>query len=371
MKKILKNLIDRLPLLNWIVFESKPDFSDNTKYVFMEMINRKLYKKYKFIWLVSDPESAALPKFPNTIYVKEGSRRARFYLNLSKALISCNEVHTSFRQKQYLLFLGHGTAIKSVKAYYNLPDRVDNFLVASEGTVELLANELNAPIEKAVVLGYPRNDEFSRPERDLKPLFPDKDFEKIIIWYPTFRQHKNGQLKSRGSSLPIIHDREIAEKVNEFAKERKILIVLKPHFAQDVSEIKDLGLSNIVFINDKFYVDNNITSYEFVAASDALITDYSSIYYDFLLKDKPIAVVWEDLEEYKENPGIAVDLDVYLAGAEKVYNLPDMLTFLNNLATANDILKAERAKVCDLVNISRDGKNSERVTDYIIKKISK
>lgn len=369
MKKILKKLLNILPLMNWIVFESKPDYSDNTKYVFEEMIKRGLNKKYKFIWVVSDPENKNLKSFDNTVYVKEGSIKAKMYLFLSKANITCNAVYGSFRKGQYSLFLNHGTTIKSLKEYYALPENVDNYLVASEGTLELMSRELNAPMENAIALGYPRNDEFARDEREIKSLFADKEFEKIVIWYPTYRQHKNGKVTSKGSSLPIIHDQAAAQKVNDFAKEKGILIVLKPHFAQDVSDIKDLNLSNIIFINDEFYRKNNITSYEFVAACDALITDYSSIYYDYLLKDKPMAVVWEDLEEYREFPGFAVDLDEYLKGAEKVYNLEDMLKFLENLADSDDVLKNERNEVCDLVNISRDGKNSERVVDFIISKI--
>jgi len=45
---------------------------------------------------------------------------------------------------------------------------------------------------------------------------------------------------------------------------KKSLIVLKLHFVQDVSYVKDLGMSNIRFINDEFYVDNKISSYEFI-----------------------------------------------------------------------------------------------------------
>ena len=68
-------------------------------------------------------------------------------------------------------------------------------------------------------------------------------------------------------------------------------------FRQDISYIQKYALSNICFIDDAFFRRNNITSYEFVGSCDALITDYSSIYFDYLLCGKPAAVIWEDIEE--------------------------------------------------------------------------
>ena len=43
-------------------------------------------------------------------------------------------------------------------------------------------------------------------------------------------------------------------------------------------------------INDSFFIDNDITSYELLAACDSMITDYSSVYFDYTLCDKPIGL---------------------------------------------------------------------------------
>ena len=99
--------------------------------------------------------------------------------------------------------------------------------------------------------------------------------------------------------------------------------MLKPHFAQDVSKIKSCNLSNIKFIDDQFFIENNITSYEFIANCDALISDYSSVYYDYLLCDKPIGLVWEDFHEYKNTVDFAVDMEYYMKAGEKIYNIED------------------------------------------------
>ena len=159
-------------------------------------------------------------------------------------------------------------------------------------------------------------------------------------------------------------------ELNDLAKQMDVLLVLKPHFAQDLSKIKTLDLSNIRFIGDDFFQQHNTTSYAFVAGCDAMITDYSSIYYDYLLCDKPIGLVWEDIDEYRQNPGFAVDLDEMGKGGVKIYNLEQFKEFVKDVATDRDSCADERRRLRDLVNYSTDGKNTQRVTDFIITKAS-
>ena len=86
------------------------------------------------------------------------------------------------------------------------------------------------------------------------------------------------------------------------------------------------------------------------------------------MRDKPIGVIWEDIEKYKEDPGFALDLDYYLKGAEKIYTIDELCQFVEEVARGEDKLCNERREIRDIVNSSIDGKNTERVVDFIIKK---
>ena len=194
------------------------------------------------------------------------------------------------------------------------------------------------------------------------------DYKKIIVWYPTFRQHKNGLKTNSANALPVLHDAQNAVALNETARKYGVLVVAKPHFAQDLSYIKQYDLSNIVFIDDDFFVKNNLSSYEFVGSCDGLITDYSSIFFDYLLCDKPVAVIWEDIDDYRNNPGFAMDPEVYMAGSHKIYTLEDFEDFLRSVAAEEDPYKEERRKLNALLNYAADGKNTQRVTDFIVEK---
>ena len=185
MKNIIKKLISLLPLLNVIIFESAPDLSDNTKAVFDEFIRRGLNKKYKCVWIVKG-DCSGYPKLKNVVYVKAWSFKYRIYHLFSKCNICCNEWISTFRKGQTSFYLSHGTTIKKLKGYYNMPKNIDYCLSASEGVEFLCESEFGAPKDKIVSLGFPRNDILTNANGDLKPMFSDAEFEKIIVWYPTY-----------------------------------------------------------------------------------------------------------------------------------------------------------------------------------------
>lgn len=370
MRKLYCKLISMLPVGKYIIFESVPDLGDSTKPVFDEMIKRGLNQKYKIVWWVQDKKDVRLPQFENVRYVDNttivNKRIFQYYRTRAKCFIFCNKLLSKDDSRTQSFYITHGTAIKSIKAYYHAPTDLDYCFVTSQQVVELMADQNSVPLEKMVALGYPRNDALTNSRVDLHSILK-RDFDKVIVWYPTYRQHRNSRVQLTGDSLPIIHDTMKAKRINKILAQNRILIVIKPHFAQDISYVKDLNLSNIMFIGDDFFVDHGVSSYGFVGNCDALLTDYSSVYFDFLLCDKPIGLVWEDIDSYRENPGFAIDLDYYMKAGEKIYNEEDFVRFAEDLANGNDRLKTERAEINAWANYAADGKNAERVVDFIVK----
>ena len=278
-----------------IIFESMPDFADNTYPVFEEMVKRGFAERYTLVWSchkkqskISDMEGLRYI-YPLSKSLKERVRVA-YYMACAKCMICCNRFLVPWKKDQTSFYLSHGTPMKSVRGYYTLPEEIHYCLAASAGVSDIVAYQFCIDKERVFSLGFPRNDTLVRSCEPVKEML-GTNCKKVIVWYPTFRQHNNGLKAGSGKALPIIHDPESAVVLNEFAKQMDVLLVLKPHFAQDLSQILELGLSNIRFIGDDFFRKHNTTSYAFVASCDALISDYSSIYYDYLLCDKPIALV--------------------------------------------------------------------------------
>lgn len=366
-KMCITKVLCLFPLRNIIMFESKPDCVGNTKPVFDELVRRGYNRKYRMIWRLNDTSSKDHEKIHNVRYIREGRR---LYLNYyyAKLFISENSYFNKTRKNgQYMIHLTHGGALKNVTRHYSVPDYVDEIVTFSRYLLEADAKNNGFPVERISPIGYPRNDVLLGEGRDLHPLFPGRDFNKVIYWLPTYRQHNRlkGNVFSE-ISIPVIYNPDNARLVNDIAKENKVLIVVKPHFAQDVSLITALEMSNIVFINDGFLRNHGLLNYDLLCSSDALLTDYSSVYYDFLLKNRPIGLCWEDFEDYREREGFAVDIDKIMAGGEKILSAEDLCSFIKRIGAGEDVLGEQRNAVRDLIFEDPCQRSTERVTDRIV-----
>lgn len=369
---VIDNIISKIfllfPLKDTIFFESVPNLSDSPKCIFDELIMRGYNKKYKMIWWLYDDNYSPSKEIENVVYLKNNANRLlkNYYEYTSKCLICGNRFLEAHSKGQISFYIVHGSPLKKTSEYYNLPKGISYLFTAAKEFDEEQMKQFRAPIEKAISLGLPRNDVFANKENLLFDSLFGKKYRKVIVWYPTFRQHKSGANTGCTNALPIIHSSKIANELNEYLEGLNILLIIKPHFAQDTNKLETLDLDNIKLINDDFFVNHRISSYQFINACDALISDYSSVYYDYLLCDKPIGLVWEDIDEYKSNPGFSVDIDYFCKGGEKIFSLDDFKTFVDHISLGIDELRDERHEINALVNYSSDGKNTERVTNKIV-----
>ncbi len=364
-KKIILKLLTFLPLRNIILFESKPCFTDNTIMVYNELVKRGINKKYKLIWAVKEDISTFQYSYVN---IKSQRLKYMYYCNTAKLMISGNEFIEKKRDKQYYLHLSHGAALKNCSGYYRLPKFVNNAVSYSDYLAEFDAINNKCDISKMLNLGYPRNDLLFDKRIDLHKYFKEYKFSKAIYWMPTFRQHNCGDIHS-DISMPIIYNENIANQINDFARDRNVLVIIKPHPVQDVSKITAMNLSNLVFIDNSFLADNNLENYVLLGSCDAMLSDYSSVYYDYLLTDKPIGLCWDDFDTYNKTVGFTVDPHFILAGGEKIYNADDLNAFIDRLSKGEDVLRQKRREIKDLVHKHTDNQSTKRVADFIENKL--
>ena len=371
LKQSIENLTNSFPYKNLILCESVPDYSDNTKKVFDELIRRGVNQKYTFMWVCKNPESVAplkaqLSDIPNVKVIYRHTRPFKYYYRkVARYFLMCNLVLDSARPEQVYINLAHGAAFKNCAGKYFMGNTCQKAIVMSLGDYIAKYDAINISVseEEMVPLGYPRNDDLLTTRCDTHRLF-DVAFDKIIYWLPTFRQHKFG-IEYSSISVPFIHDEQEAKRLNAALQEQKVLLVLKPHPQQDVSKISNLYLSNIVLIDNDFLDSHGVSNYELLGACDALLTDYSSVYYDYLLCDKPIGLGWEDFEEYNTNEGFTVDPDFIMKGGEKLYTTDDLICFTQRIASGEDILQKERRELASLIHNHLDAEATRRVTDYV------
>lgn len=375
-KGILKKLMDFVPLKNKVILESNPDMADNTYYLYKKILEKGYNRKYKLIWLVNNPKEFNNINIKN-VYFKEWEPKNpikkldnRWLLYTAKYVIVCNKYIEKRRKNQTVAALGHGTILKSVKQHKMIGKDCDFTLCPSEFFIPIYCDQLKLNRSQLVLSGYPRNDMLSVGGSISRLLRCNED-TKYIIWMPTFRKQKNsGRVDSSFSfplGIPIIYNVQELKSINKFLKKCNIVMLLKLHPAQDTSVIRASSYSNFLILDDAALKEHGITLYEILSDTAALITDYSSIYYDYLLLHKPIGITLDDYQEYKECNGFSFSNILDILKGEYIYNIIDLERFISNVELGNDVMREEREKVNRMANKYQNGEYSQMVLDYLVK----
>ena len=373
-KKLYYFICFFLPIKKRIVFESNPEFSCNTLPVFKEMMKRGIDKEYEIYWLVENKEKykndKSSVKYLNYCEKGIGTLKLKYILATSKALIFANRFLTKYKKDQLVVNLMHGSPLKRTDGYVE-HDTCDYVITQSSFFNKVVSDSLQVPIEKMVALGFPRTDILKYNTGLLNSLGISKN-KKVIVWMPTFRKNKNtgvefGSLNSLG--VPLLDSVEKFEQLNKMLEENNVLLLVKLHPAEDTTNMTLTDYSNICFMSDKDLDKKGVTVYGLLAESDALITDYSSVYYDYLLTDKPIGLVVDDLVEYGRRNGFVYGEYKEFVKGFYIESLEDFFTFVYNIEHNIDSNKEERQWAIDCYCEYKDFKSTNRVVNFIMEKL--
>lgn len=232
----------------------------------------------------------------------------------------------------------------------------DYATVSSEDVRKHYAEAFNMNIENIIPVGVPRADFFfderkvNETKNKIYSLFPDLKDKKVILYAPTFR----GFGKTRKSFNIEFDFNKIAKNISD-----EYVIALKLH--------PSVELSNIIIDDDNSKKVVNISSYsdanDILTVTDLLISDYSSIVFDYSLLNRPMIFFAYDLEEYRSDRDFYYDYEEFVPGPIAKTN-DEIISLINDW-------KFDLQKVEDFSNkffVSRDGKNTERFIKEILLK---
>ena len=232
---------------------------------------------------------------------------------------------------------------------------------------ELLADSymLDFPNNRMISIGFPVHDIlYSNNSGDLSKL-TETQYKKVILWMPTFRKSVNGRndLKyEQKYGIPIINSIENYEKLNQLLVKENVLLIIKIHPMQDLREIKLPSLSHIRILDGKSVKELNIDNYRLMKDTDALISDYSSVAYDYLHLDRPIGYTMDDADDYV---GFIVDNpQEYIAGPI-IYCYNDLCNFIKSVINNEDLYIVERQKLFNKIWEYKDGNSSHRLAKHM------
>ena len=372
-KKAIKKIVNMSIPLNKkvIVFESLNDFDCNSGAIYNYMIDQGLNKKYKIIWLLKNMNNDIKIK-PKNVYSMsffgEKKLHEKFLLKRAKYLVWDNVPIEKTNKKQISIYLTHGfPAIKNVKGIINIPDSCNYFLITNKNLESHARKQFSVSSKtKFIYAGLPRNDYLLSKNNEIEKLTKEK-YKKVIIWMPTFRKAKNSNRndskKKFKLGIPLLSSIEEIKQLNNLLKSNNSLLIIKIHNGQDTSIIKINSQSNIIIMTSETEKKLKINLYKLLANTDALLTDYSSVAYDYLLMNKPIGYIVDDIKDYKL--GFAFEnITEYMPGTHiETYN--QLLDFIDNIFNNVDEYKKERKKVLNKINQFQDNKNQERIFKLI------
>ena len=154
------------------------------------------------------------------------------------------------------------------------------------------------------------------------------------------------------------------KKLQKILALRHITLIIKPHPSQDMDVFKAIESNNIKVFENKTLSDNDIEPYTLLGSADALVTDFSSVYFDYLLVDRPIAFELSDKKTYDKGIGFIFDRPLDYMPGHKIYNIDDFVKFIDDIANDKDPCGKERNKLKELNHKYQDGHSTERVLSH-------
>ena len=257
---------------------------------------------------------------------------------------------TGLHKKRLIINLWHGVPLKKIalldpnlkkaaRIYFKkiFSENYTCILTTSHELIPLMARSFAVSEDKIKVWGQPRNDGLFQKNdcrEILGQLFPDlPEYTKTVLYAPTFRDYGQVQL------FPF---KDFDQKQLEaFLDEKNMLLFIRTHVAEQGSAAPYLG-KRIRFLGNEQAED--VTG--ILNIFDCLITDYSSIYIDYLLTDKLMIFLPYDRQQYLDGRGMNFDYDDVTPGPKpETFN-----DFLDALSPKEDFWKSERTRVNRLFN---------------------
>lgn len=307
---------------NWVFLESffGKNYSDSPKYIY-EYLSKEYPGKFRFIWVI-DKKGTKIP-YKHT-KVRRFSYRYAYYLARSKyyVLNSRQPEWVVKREGNIFLQTWHGTPLKKLvfdqedvssatpryKAQVYKQSRAWDYLIA--------ANYFSGEVFKRCFIfnktmletGYPRNDILHAPNKEeiaakIKKKLGIPADKKTILYAPTWRDDEfygKGQYK-------FALQMDLRKMREELGSE--YVILLRTHYfiadSLDVTGVEDFAynLSKYDDISELYLI------------SDILITDYSSVFFDYANLKRPMLFFTYDLEKYRDVlRGFYIDIEEELPG---------------------------------------------------------
>ena len=367
-----------------IMFASHPDYSGNAKALYEYV--KKSRKDCNTVWVSYEDDTYIQMKLRNINCVRYDTKD--FYEAFDKTnivIFTHDELIKLKKENQIYIYLDHGKGCKKIGYFLNkknmafgdfeylnkMYDSVD-YIICSSALCKLFYHvAYDISMDRVLDIGTPRTDFLYQKdcEKKIQKLcdIDLKKFSKIILYLPTIRngigRNNDGNFNNNILNLENYDD----DLLNEYLKKHNYLLIIKFHpFEKNVK--KKENYSNIIYINEELSKKNLISLPEYISTVDLIIGDYSSAHIDYLILDKPICFLCNDIEEYSLNRGILLDNFNFWFPGPLIKTFENLKVEIDNLIKNKDYYSKERKMFVDLMFYKTKKDNCKRFCQYFFDK---
>lgn len=359
------------------VFESAPDFADNSRGFWEYLKNNENVDTF---WCVRDENMCRRMQEKGIRCALFGTDEANEMIEQADCFITSSfEFAYAKRKNQIHVSAWHGFPLKLIGYFDSASPNTDfmnlkvitaqsDIITATSRTCQLnMSGMLSVDPNKVKVTGFPRNDLLytENGKENLKKLLNVDLNCKFIFYLPTMRKGLKDEGKQFEDNIFNYDDYDV-QALDAFLAENNAYIVSKFHFAdQEYYKKNNFEIPKRMILLDTSTLNEQLlTIYHIMNAFDVLITDYSSVYVDYLLLDRPIVFSCPDLEKYKKDRGFVVEDPSLLMPGTLVHNQKELINSLR----ACDFEKDKRKNMMPYFHKNCDSYSSKRLYDEIVKK---
>lgn len=353
-------------------------YSDNPKALHEYISKHPKYQKYRCIFAIKNHREKNL-QIDNAKIIEYFSIPYFFYLARSKYWIANCKLPKYVLKKPSQIYLQtwHGTPLKKLAHDIVVPEGTTfyrsgmsieemrstydddvskyNYMISpSAFTTEVFQSAFKIARQRLIETGYPRNDILSNYQNsDLEAIKTKLNLpsnKKVILYAPTWRDNS---FNLKGYTFKLKVDFKKWQK----ALGKDYVVIFKPHYLIvndfDLESVKDF----VYFVDPK----EDISSLYLIA--DILVTDYSSVFFDYAILKRPIYFYMYDLDSYRDELR-GFYLDIYHDLPGKVIENEDIL--LEKISQSE--FDYNKLKLFNQrFNNHEDGNASKRVLDILFK----
>lgn len=371
-RALYTKLWESVPVNNQMIFYEAyhgRSISGNPLAVFTHLLEESAFQHYTHIWAVR--EDTVIPdqfqKLPNVLFVTYQSDEYVKYLAIAKYLFNDTSFPIFFQKRKEQVYVNtwHGTPIKTLGMDIKNRGVTDhsniqrNFLFAdylispNQYTAKKLLKSYDIDSifgGKILDIGYPRVDLMFRANKEqIRQKLGIPEDKEVILYAPTWR----GKLGSEeNQSEKLFHDiQKLKQQISN-----DYVVLLKSHYFA-AKHFEEQGVTNICVPN---WIDTN----ELLSVVDILITDYSSIFFEYLPTKKPIIFYADDVEEYEEERGLYIPMQK-LPGP-LCQTIDEVTYYINQLPDYDSVFHDVYEEFLKTYCYHDDGQATKRLVDTVI-----